>query len=577
VGNQLNERGVWSSKLGFIMAAAGSAVGLGNIWRFPYMTGMYGGAAFVLVYLGCVFLLGVPIMLNELIVGRRTQRNPVGALEILAPNTSWKFVGGLGVLTGFGILTFYSVIAGWTIGYIVKSIEWGLINPVPAADLPTVFKKFIESPVQTIGYLVIFSLFTMAIVLGGVKNGIERWNKILMPVLFGVLLLLIIRAVTLPGAEKGISFYLKPDFSKINGDILIEALGQAFFSLSLGMGAMITYGSYLNKKDNLVTSGLSVCLFDTMIALMAGLAILPAVFALGQEPTQGPNLIFVVLPIIFMKMPAGAILGPLFFFLLTIAALTSTVSLLEVVTAYFIDEKGWSRKKAVLTIGLSCLVFSILAALSWNISPGLTRLPVIGISFFDLLDLIFAKYSLAIGALLLAVYVGWKYGISAATAEVSEGNPAFARRTLLKLFGQSITLATIWGLLIRFFVPSAIFILILDSAKLQENYAPVAKIVGILLLESLLVGLLVRFIAREKIRVSEAFLVPAIRALGLVILGPVLLLIPVIGTAVFILLAILLNFFLLKFVGKASSNKLWMVLGVLTGLEVFAGLLYFFI
>lgn len=572
MGKQVNERGVWSSKFGFIMAAAGSAVGLGNIWRFPYMTGMYGGAAFVLVYLGCVFLLGVPIMLNELIIGRRTQRNPVGALEILAPKTSWKFVGGLGVLTGFGILAFYSVIAGWTIGYIVKSFEWGMFNPVPEADLPAIFKAFSESPVQSIGYMVIFSLATMAIVLGGVKNGIEKWNKILMPVLVGVLLLLIFRAVTLPGAEKGISFYLKPDFSKINGEILIEALGQAFFSLSLGMGAMITYGSYLSKNDNLVTSGLSVCLFDTLIALMAGMAILPAVFALGQEPAQGPNLIFIVLPAIFMKMPAGAILGPLFFFLLTIAAVTSTVSLLEVVTAYFIDEKGWSRKKAVWMIGLTCIVFSILAALSWNISPGLTKLPVLGIGFFDLLDVIFAKYSLAVGALLMAIYVGWFYGIPAATGEVAEGNPAFTKRTLLKIGNQAITLASIWGFLIRFFVPAAIIILIVDSARLPENFTPVAKFVGILLIEALLIWFLLRFVGQVEVRASQAFLIPVIRAFCLLILGPLALLIPELGSTLLFLLAVVLNFLLLKYVGKASSNRIWIILAILTSLEILAGI-----
>lgn len=577
MGNQSEERGLWSSKLGFIMAAAGSAVGLGNIWRFPYMTGMHGGAAFVLVYLGFVLLLGVPIMLNELIVGRRTQRNPVGALKILAPESPWKFVGALGVLTGFAILSFYSVIAGWTVGYVVKSIEWSFVNAVPSSDLSAFFTEFIQSPLQSIGYLVLFLLLTMAIVLGGVKNGIERWTKILMPVLVGLLVLLIIRAVTLPGAEKGISFYLKPDFSKINGEILIEALGQAFFSMSLGMGAMITYGSYLSKKDNLVTSGVSVCLFDTLIALLAGMAILPAVFALGQEPTQGPNLIFVVLPAIFMKMPAGSVLGPLFFFLLTIAALTSTVSLLEVVTAYFVDEKGWSRKKAVLLIGFSCMLFSVLAALSWNISPGLSKLPILGIGFFDVLDIIFAKYSLAVGALLLALFVGWKYGISTAATEILEGNQHFTVRPLFKFFGRSITLASIWGFLIRYIAPVAIFVLIVHSAKLEENFRPVLQIAAVLILEGFLIWLLARLVTQENIRFFDTLLVPVIRALLLVILGPVLLLIPLAGAVLFFLLAVVLNFFLLKFVGKVSANKVWFVLGIITGLEILALLVFYLV
>jgi len=571
--NQTVDRGLWSSKIGFIMAAAGSAVGLGNIWRFPYMTGMHGGAAFVLIYLVFVFLLGLPIMLNELIVGRRTQLNPVGALKTLAPTTQWKLVGGLGVLTGFGILAFYSVIAGWTLGYIIKTIEWGFFASVAENDFSKLFNDFIQSPLQSIGYLVIFMFLTMAVVYGGVKNGIERWSKILMPILMGLLVLLIIRAVTLPGSKAGISFYLKPDFSKITGETLIEALGQAFFSLSLGMGAMVTYGSYLSKKDNLVTSGLSVCVFDTMVALLAGMAILPAVFALGQEPSQGPNLIFVVLPAIFMKMPAGTILGPLFFFLLTIAALTSTVSLLEVVTAYFIDERGWPRQRAVIVIGLACLVFSVLVALAWGISPGLTKLPHIQMSFFDILDILFSKYSLATGALLLALFVAWKWGIPAAKAEVIHGNQNFSSRALV---GRRLTLASIWGFLIRFFVPLAIAILIIDSLKLDENYFTIGLILDFILVEGAVIALTFYFINRQSVSFGRCLLIPFIRLLLLVILAPVLILIPYIGYFLAFLLAVLLNYFLFRLVLEISSDKIILPLTVITLIEVFVCVIYCF-
>jgi NSS family neurotransmitter:Na+ symporter len=570
-------RGVWSSKVGFIMAAAGSAVGLGNIWRFPYMTGMNGGAAFVVIYLLFVFLLGFPIMLNELIVGRRTQRNPVGALENLAPATPWKLVGGLGVLTGFGILAFYSVIAGWTMGYIVKSIEWGWIKPVEIDKIGTVFNQFIQTPGEVIFYLILFMFLTMAVVYGGVKNGIERWNKILMPILVGVLILMIIRAVTLPGAIAGISFYLKPDFSKINDRILIEALSQAFFSLSLGMGAMVTYGSYLSKKDNMVNSALIVCSFDTLIALLAGMAIFPAIFALGMAPTQGPNLVFVVLPIIFMKMPAGSIIGPLFFILLTIAALTSTVSLLEVVAAYFIDEKGWKRHNAVIIIGLSCTVFSILAALSMGISTNLTHLPLIQMGFFDVLDKTFSTYSLTIGALLLALFAGWRWGLKPALEETQNGNESFSKKVIFSIFSQKITFAKIWSVLLKYVAPIAIFILILDSLKPFENYQVIGYFAAFLIIETGVLWLLIRWLADKKVTCGRVALVPVIRLLFLFILGPLFILIPYLGYLLAFVFAIILNYFLINYLLKISKTKIWNVLALFTLFEFLVAivLLYF--
>lgn len=560
-------RGVWGSKIGFIMAAAGSAVGLGNIWRFPYMTGMNGGAAFVVIYLLFVFLLGLPIMLNELIVGRRTQRNPVGALESLAPTTSWNLVGGLGVLTGFGILAFYSVIAGWTLGYIVKSIEWGWFNPVEIDKIETVFNEFINSPGEVIIYLIIFMFLTMMVVYGGVKNGIERWNKILMPILVGVLILMIIRAVTLPGAMAGIAFYLKPDFSKINDRILIAALSQAFFSLSLGMGAMVTYGSYLSKKDNMINSAAIVCTFDTLIALLAGMAIFPAIFALGMTPTQGPHLVFVILPIIFMKMPAGAFIGPLFFMLLMIAALTSTVSLLEVVVAYFVDEKGWKRPKAVIIIGLSCTVFSVLAALSMGISPQLTHLPLINMGFFDVLDKTFSTYSLTIGALLLAIFVGWRWGLKSAIEEAKIGYASFSEKIIFRIFSQKITIASIWSVLLKYVAPIAIFILILDSLKPFEHYQIIGYFAAFLILESVILWAIIRWLSNKKTTVGQVVLTSVIRLLFLFILGPLFILIPYLGYFFAFIFAIILNYILITYLLKIPKTKIWQILGLFTFVE----------
>jgi NSS family neurotransmitter:Na+ symporter len=309
-------RGQWSSTLGFVLAASGSAIGLGNIWRFPYVTGTNGGAAFVVLYLICILLICLPYLFAELVLGRHTNKNPVGAIAALKPHTPWPLVGGLGVVTGVFILSYYAVIAGWAFGYIFKT----LLAPALA------HAEFTASPSISIPLFGIFLILTMAVVVGGVEHGIERWAKILMPILLFLMILVIFRGLTLPGAGKGLEFYLKPDFSAVTGKTILAALGQAFFSLSLGMGAMITYGSYLPKSADLQTSGVSVALFDTMIALMAGFMIFPAVFAMGKNPASGPPLLFEVLPDIFKSMPFGTPIAVIFFVLLSIAALSRTSS-----------------------------------------------------------------------------------------------------------------------------------------------------------------------------------------------------------------------------------------------------------
>ena len=350
--NESAERGSWGSRTGFILAASGSAIGLGNIWRFPYVVGENGGAAFVVIYLAFVFLIGAAVMLGELALGRRTERNAAGAFEATAPGTLWKLVGLMGIVTGVAILSFYGVIAGWTVGYFFKTVTGSFSQTVTAAESQAIFGSFVGSTGSSVGFLFLFLAVTAAIVWRGVSGGIERVSKVLMPVLLGLLILLAIRAVTLSGAGAGLSFYLAPDFSRLSAQTLPAALGQAFFSLSLGMGAMITYGSYVSKKMNLVSATGLICFLDTVIALLAGLIIFPALFHAGLSPSSGVGLVFQVLPTLFAELPAGQLFGAAFFLLLAIAALTSTISLLEVPVSYVIDEcLPWGRHSSRLAWG----------------------------------------------------------------------------------------------------------------------------------------------------------------------------------------------------------------------------------
>ena len=438
-------RDTWGSKAAFVLAAAGSAVGLGNIWGFPTVAGQNGGAAFLLIYLAAVALIGAPVMLAELIVGRRTQRNPVGAFKELAPHSMWVVVGGLGVLTGIVILSFYSVIAGWTLSYIFKTITGTFQAGV---DTEAIFNELAGSAVPAISWHFLFILLTIYVVLGGVRDGIERWTKVLMPLLFALLMLLAIRAVTLSGAEAGLAFYLKPDFSKVTGAVILSAIGQAFFSLSLGMGAMITYGSYVSKRDDLVSSAAWVTFADTTIAILAGLIIFPTLFHAGLEPgAGGPGMVFVVLTSLLSSIPpapyGGVIFGTGFFMLLGIAALTSSVSLLEVVTSWAVDERGMSRRKAAISLGLVAFLVGIPSALANGAVSWLTNLPGVGMDFLSFLFMVFGQYSLVIGALLISLFVGWVWGVKAAGEEVRENDGEFP-------------LGRTWAFLIRFVAPTAI-------------------------------------------------------------------------------------------------------------------------
>ncbi|MBT3381131.1 MAG: sodium-dependent transporter [Lentisphaerae bacterium] len=665
----------WGSSLGFILAAAGSAVGLGNIWKFPYITGQNGGGAFVLVYLLCIAVIGLPVMLCELTLGRHTQRNPVGAFKQLSPKSctlaqligsgilllgffllcfqvwgwaivaflvgflifrfGWVLVGTMGVVAGFVILSFYSVVAGWTLGYTIKSATGdlktdpgaqganllahvllanvknapedvqaaakaedtsaavqdqkienaaqivalteveknfgmklteleqevvkcqtesedalaGAINRLrkcfglkPADSEPGMAKRvfeeafadavsqqiardkliahltehyggmeevvdhdgkkqtrfprkfrtavagqqfhlFMDNPALAIGWHFVFMLVCIGIVCMGVEKGIERASKVLMPTLFVLILALIVRGLTLDGAIEGVRFYLSPDFSKLTGEGFLLALGHAFFSLSLGMGAIITYGSYVDREQNIFLSALSITALDTLIALMAGLAIFPAVFAEGFDPAAGPGLVFQTLPAVFNGMPAGTLWATVFFLLLLVAALTSAISLLEVVTAYFVDERKWSRKTATIVFGIVIFALGSLCAISvgdwdrlrWLQAALITAFGSAKGSFFDVMDRFASNWMLPLGGLLISVFVGWVWGTKKAVDEIRHGSHNFADVHLFSLLSglkddhshnskvHVVTLASVWGIFIRFVSPVAVLIAFMNT------------------------------------------------------------------------------------------------------------------
>ncbi len=415
MAEEKKNRDGFGSKIGIIAAAAGSAIGLGNIYRFPCELGNNGGAAFLLVYLAVVLFLGLPVMLSELVIGRRTQSNPVGAFKKLAPKSAWPVVGYLGVLCGFIILAFYSTVAGWTLEYIVKSVG----NSFSGKDLSVIEQDFVDfhnTGWRNVMWQAVFIFLTGFVVFKGVQNGIERYSKILMPLLLVILVILGIRSVTLPGAKEGVAFLFRPDFSKITGKVLISALGQGFFSLSLGMGALITYGSYIKKNDNLTTTALSVTLSDTLIAILAGVVIFPAAFSFGVKPTAGMGLVFNTIPMIFNQMVGGYWFCIIFFVLLAIAALTSTISLLEVVVAYLSEELRLKRQTATVLACLLALLVGCFASLS--LKEG-TPFVLGGRTVFDAMDFVSSNIMLPLGGLLIVIFVGWKLGKSKFFDEIS--------------------------------------------------------------------------------------------------------------------------------------------------------------
>lgn len=402
------DRGNFGSKLGVILASAGSAVGLGNIWRFPYETGNHGGAAFILIYLGCILLLGLPIMIAEFLIGRHSQANTARAYQILAPGTQWRWVGRMGVLAGFLILGYYSVVAGWTLEYIFEAVSNSFAGKTPAEFISS-FQSFSSNPWRPALWLTLFLLVTHFIIVKGVEKGIEKSSKIMMPTLFIIILVLVGCSVTLPGASRGIEFLLKPDFSKVDGNVFLGAMGQAFFSLSLGMGCLCTYASYFSKDTNLTRTAFSVGIIDTFVAVLAGFIIFPAAFSVGIQPDAGPSLIFITLPNVFQQAFSGIpvlayIFSVMFYVLLALAALTSTISLHEVVTAYLHEEFNFTRGKAARLVTAGCILLGILCSLSLGVTKDFT---IFGLGMFDLFDFVTAKLMLPLGGLLISIFTGW--------------------------------------------------------------------------------------------------------------------------------------------------------------------------
>lgn len=439
-------RATLGGKLSAVLVAAGSSVGLGNIWRFPYVAGDNGGGAFLVIYILCVLLLGLPIMVAEFSVGRASHRNAVGAYRALDPK--WSFLGYNGVVAAFLILGFYFVVSGWTAEYMVHSVTGSLARYTTADEYKSVFENFIQNPWRPVLYTALFVLATHFVIAMGVQKGIERSAKVLMPLLFVILIALSIHSLLMPGGEEGLRFLFRPDFSKVTPSTVLTALGQAFFSLSIGLGCLVTYASYFKNDTNITHTALQVAFIDTLVAVLAGLVIFPAVFSVGIEPTAGPSLVFVTLPAIFNTLPLSMVWSTIFFLLLVIAALTSTISLHEVLTVYVQEEWRLSRRAAAWIVTGACIVLGAAASLSlgaWQ------WLQLGGKSFFDLLDFVTANIMLPTGGFFICIFTGWVLDRRFMPAELT--NHGALRLHLWPLL----------GMLLRWVCPVVILLIFLDN------------------------------------------------------------------------------------------------------------------
>lgn len=448
---QFSNREGFGSTLGVIAATLGSAVGLGNIWKFPYITGENGGAAFILIYLLFVCLIGLPIMISEFVIGRRSNAAAVGSFKRLAPATPWFLTGVAGALSAFLIMAFYTSVAGWVYAYIFKAISGGLMTTDPKMS-EQAFTSFVSGVWSPLIWQWIVLIVTGTIILAGVKNGIERMTKTLLPILFVLLLISDIRALTLPGASKGIAFLFEPNFAKITGATVLAAMGLAFFKLSVGMGAMITYGSYVGKDESLIGTGVKVALADTVVSLMAGMAIFPAVFAFGFDPQAGPALLFMTIPMVFNSMPFGQAFLAIFFILTSIAATGAMISLFEVPVAYLTEERNWSRKSATVVTALGMALLGSTATLSNSV---LKDFHLFGKTMFDLFDYASSNLLLPITGLAIALFAGWRLRKWDVADEISNGG-SLNNRNLVKgyLF------------VVRYLAPVAIVIVLLSGLGL---------------------------------------------------------------------------------------------------------------
>ena len=429
-----SERVNFGSKLGIILATAGSAVGLGNIWRFPYLTGENGGAAFLLIYLISIFLLGIPAMAAEFAVGRYGKANAARSYLRIGGKRAWAAVGILGVLTSIIILGFYAVVAGWCLQYLFAAAT-GALSGSPA-DVNAYFQSLTTNPVEPILWALVIILLTHYIVTNGIRKGIERASKLLMPLLFILLIVLTVVACSLPGAAEGVRFFLMPDFSAINSTTFFDALGQAFFSLSLGTACLCTYASYFKDDTKLVNSALQIALLDTLIALLAGLVIFPAAFSVGISPNSGPSLVFLTLPQVFQRvMPAVPLVGVImsigFYFLLVLAALTSTISMHEIGTAFFREELKLSRRKAALVQTSLVSMLAVACSLSVGAVGGLK---VMGLSLLDFCNELTGEVLLPVGALLTCLLVGWGIPRSIIRSQLTNCGALVSRSTDVVIF-----------------------------------------------------------------------------------------------------------------------------------------------
>ena len=449
--------GQWSSRLAFILAATGSAVGLGNIWKFPYIAGENGGGAFVLIYLMCIAVIGIPIMMAEVLVGRRGRQSPINTMRTLAreanASRAWVLLGWAGVLAGFLILSYYSVIAGWALSYVFRTGS-GLFTGLTADGVQAIFTNLITDPERLLAWHTIFMIMTMVVVARGVRGGIEKAVKFLMPALFVLLFVLLGYAWNSGAFDQGVNFLFQPDFSKITANGILIAMGHAFFTLSLGMGAIMVYGSYLPGGTSIAKTVIAVSLMDTLVALLAGLAIFPIVFANGLEPGVGPGLIFQTLPIAFGHMQYGAFFGMLFFVLLVFAAWSSSISLIEPAVAWLVENRGMTRVFASAVAGLVTWLFGLLTVLSFNLWSDVKLLSHIEIfrdsTVFDLLDYLTANIMLPLGGLLIAIFAAWKMSRESTVEELGMGDRFFY---------------PLWRFLVRYITPIAVIIVFLKAVS----------------------------------------------------------------------------------------------------------------
>lgn len=444
--------GMWSSRLAFILAATGSAVGLGNIWRFPYTAGEYGGGAFVLVYLLCVAVIGIPIMTAEIMLGRRGRQSPINTMRTLAAGArahpSWQLLGWMGILAGFLILSFYSVIAGWTLAYVFRAAS-GVFSGIEAAGSEAIFNSLVADPERLLAWHTIFMVLVVLVVARGVASGLEKAVRFLMPALFLLLLVMVGYAAQAGEFSAGLSYLFRPDFGKLSanaGEAVLSAMGQAFFSLSLGMGAIMIYGSYLNSQASIGRNVGIIAVMDTLVALLAGLAIFPIVFANGLEPGSGPGLIFQTLPIAFGQMPAGQPFGVLFFVLLVFAAWTSGISLLEPMVAWLVENRGFSRVRASVLAGVTVWLLGIACLLSLNLWSDFT---IFGKGVLDLFDYVTANILLPLGGVLIALFAGWVLSEQVTRDELGTSNGALVYR--------------VWRVLIRWIAPAGVVLVFLHA------------------------------------------------------------------------------------------------------------------